>query len=178
MTSPIVRICHTFETRLQTLTCFFDKAIDHWCAQGKSPEDLLKARLAEDMLPLVYQIAYTCEQPRQFAFFCEGSAGPTLDPTGWTTTDARAAIEEAVRRTQAIANDSSLLERPKRIQLQGGVSFDLSGGEYAEEWLMPNFYFHLVTAYGVLRHLGAPLGKVDYMNHIGPYIRRGQTSPL
>ena len=173
MDRQLDRICRTFATRLETLDALLTKAATQWRDRGDDAECLLGERLAGDMLPLVYQVAYACEQPRQFALFCQGGEGPTIDPTGWSMADTHRAIGETVRATGALgAHDDSLFERDKHIQLQGGASLRLSGIDYVEEWLVPNFYFHLVTAYDILRHLGVALGKADYMAHVRPYVKR------
>jgi len=54
-----------------------------------------------------------------------------------------------------------------------GMRIEMSGLQYLREWTFPNFYFHLVTAYAILRHHGIELGKKDYMRHLGPSIRMG-----
>ncbi|WP_371860908.1 DUF1993 family protein [Pseudomonas sp. 09C 129] len=48
----------------------------------------------------------------------------------------------------------------------------MSGNEYVVNWVTPQFYFHLVTAYNILRHNGVPLGKADYVQHMLAYLRQ------
>ncbi len=52
------------------------------------------------------------------------------------------------------------------------MAFDMTGSEYAVNWATPQFYFHLVTAYNILRHNGVPLGKADYVQHMFAYLRQ------
>jgi hypothetical protein len=59
-----------------------------------------------------------------------------------------------------------------RIDLGQGLYLELSGGDYVNEFLMPNFYFHLVTAYDILRMVGVPIGKRDYMLHLVPLLKK------
>ncbi len=47
----------------------------------------------------------------------------------------------------------------------------MDGLQYLRDWALPHFYFHVVTAYGILRHNGVAIGKIDYMNQVGKYIR-------
>lgn len=52
-------------------------------------------------------------------------------------------------------------------------SFDLNGEGYARDWALPQFYFHIMAAYAILRHQGIALGKADYSAHMFAYLRRG-----
>lgn len=173
MHDALARTLRTFRTRLQTLDALLGKAAEQWRQQGHDPEALLSARLHDDMLPLSFQVAYSCEQPRQFALFCADRTEPTIDPTGFRLVDAHGAIAQTLDALSAsTVSDAGVLARDKHIALQHGHSLQLSCIDYVDEWLMPNFYFHLVTAYGILRHLGVAIGKADYMAHVRPYLQR------
>jgi hypothetical protein len=52
------------------------------------------------------------------------------------------------------------------------MTLEASGLEFLRDWLLPNFYFHVVTAYDILRNNGVEIGKLDYLGHIGGLIRR------
>jgi hypothetical protein len=54
-----------------------------------------------------------------------------------------------------------------------GIAFDMTGETYARDWALPQFYFHLMTAYTILRSQGVELGKVDYVQHMFAYLRPG-----
>ena len=73
--------------------------------------------------------------------------------------------------------DRSVIERRAdesiAIELPGGIAFQMTGNEYAVNWATPQFYFHLMTAYNILRHNGVPLGKADYVPHMFAYVRQG-----
>jgi hypothetical protein len=57
------------------------------------------------------------------------------------------------------------------MPLQDPLVLDADGVQYLCRWSLPNFYFHVVTAYNILRHHGIDIGKRDYMSHVGPLIR-------
>jgi hypothetical protein len=60
-----------------------------------------------------------------------------------------------------------------RIELGQGLYLEnCQGGDYVNEFLIPNFYFHLVTAYDILRMAGVPIGKRDYMLHLVPLLKK------
>jgi len=60
-----------------------------------------------------------------------------------------------------------------RIELGENLYIELSGSDYVNEFLIPNFYFHMVTAYDILRMAGVPIGKRDYMMHLVPLLKKG-----
>jgi uncharacterized protein len=64
-----------------------------------------------------------------------------------------------------------MLEAITRIELGQGLYAELSGLAYVDEFLIPNFYFHLTTAYDIMRLAGAPIGKHDFMRHLVPFVK-------
>ena len=64
-------------------------------------------------------------------------------------------------------------ERPIAHSLPMGMIFDLTAGQYARDWALPQFYFHLMTAYAILRAQGIALGKADFVTHMFAYVRPG-----
>ncbi|MCB9550065.1 MAG: DUF1993 domain-containing protein [Myxococcales bacterium] len=170
--TPIERTRNTFTTRLGVLDALLKKGLAHWTAQGGEADALLGLRLADDMYPLAHQVAFACEQARQLAAFWIGEELAPLDPAGWTLADAHAAIADAQARLAGIdVADLAPLARTKHRTLQGGMYLELSGEDYLADWMMPNFHFHLVTAYAILRHHGTVIGKADYMAHLMPFVR-------
>jgi hypothetical protein len=171
--SAMTRITEIFTTRLQVLARLLEIAETQLRDKARDPEILLSAQLADDMLPFPYQIVFCCNQPNQFAAWCVDAASPqadaaTLDFTG---------LKQHVRETLHYLVDSTgkvedrVLERDKRIDLAGGRYVILSGLLFVDEWLMPNYYFHLVTAYDILRREGVQIGKADFMGHLAGRIR-------
>lgn len=53
-----------------------------------------------------------------------------------------------------------------------GLTFDLTAAQYARDWTLPQFYFHVMTAYAILRNAGVALGKADYVPHMFAYLRQ------
>jgi len=172
MPSQLERACSVFSSRLETLAALLDKASREWRSRGHDPESLLSARLAEDMHPLSFQIVFTAEQPRQLAAFCANrEAGAFVDPNGLSLQGAHALLREVRSTVLGIDGTSDALSGQRTLSLQGGITLQLAGSDYLDEFLMPNFYFHFVTAYDILRHIGVPLGKADYMAHLAARIR-------
>src|SRR3546814_17938486 len=67
-------------------------------------------------------------------------------------------------------------DRPVEFSLPNGMVFDLRALDYVRDWALPPFYFHIVAAYAILRHMGVPLGKDDYASYLMQHLRPG-TAP-
>lgn len=163
----MARIAHIFTSRLETLARLMTTA-ETQAGELGGIETLLAARLADDMFPLPHQIVFACDQPNQFAAWCLEETFQRTDPAalGWAALKAHVAATMAYVGHAAEAAGDEALDRDKHIDLPDGMFLQLSGADYRDEWLLPNFYFHLVTAYDLLRMKGASIGKVDYMAHL------------
>jgi uncharacterized protein len=163
-TADIQRI---FTTRLDTLDHILTVGEKHLPAMDAA----LNERLAPDMLPLGTQIAFACNQPRGFARWCLGQPDENLDPDVTSIVVARIQIQSTKSLLGAIQADDSKLDEFKRTGLGPGLYCETSARLYVSDYLMPNFYFHITVAYAVLRKLGVPLGKADYMGFLMPHVR-------
>jgi hypothetical protein len=158
---------------LRVLSGLLDKAVAH--AGDKAPE-LLGARLAPDMLPLARQVKLVCHQVLLLAARLRGEEPPVNggdDDTSFEAMKERIAGAIAVIEGVPEATFAEAEARTIAFPLIADMSVAMTGAQYVQHWILPNFYFHLVTAYDILRNQGVPLGKGDYMAHLGPYIRRG-----
>lgn len=63
-------------------------------------------------------------------------------------------------------------ERRIAVVIDAELAFDMTGVQFLRDWSLPNFHFHMTTAYDILRHHGVQIGKRDYMRNVGRYIRR------
>ena len=157
-----------FQSRLTTLEHLLKTAQAHF---GDS-EGFLEQRIAADMLPLGTQVAFTCNQPRNFALWCEDKPADNLDRNVTSLAQAYDHIANTKALLGGIQAEDAKLSDQTQITLGQNLSLEMSGGEYVNEFLMPNFYFHLVTAYDILRMAGVPIGKRDYMLHLAPFIKQ------
>lgn len=157
-----------FQSRLATLEHLLKSAQTHF----SNDESFLQKRLAADMFPLGTQIAFTCNQPRNFALWCNGKPMSNLDPDVASLAQAYGHIANTRELLLTIDVEAAKLAEVVRIDLGQNLYIELSGNAYVNDFLIPNFYFHLVTAYDVLRMAGVPIGKRDYMLHLVPFIRK------
>lgn len=176
----------TFTHMLKALKGWLDKAETHCAATGAGNDALLLARLAPDMYPLATQIRFTCFQAQEPVYRLQGQAlpepllairkqGSNAGEQPGTWAEARACVTDTIAFLEGL--DASLLDAtpdlPLALDLPNGMIFDLTRDQYARDWSLPQFYFHLNTAYAILRHHGVPLGKADYVSYMRAYIRPG-----
>lgn len=166
------------------------KALSGWLkkAEAQMPkakaEVLLSAHLAPDMFPLSTQIRFVCLQAQEAVFRLRGEAFPeSLDELvnegrnageqPGSLSDAQARIDEAIALLDGLAPNALDTDPDKSIahELPGGMVFDLTAEQYARDWALAQFYFHLMTAYAILRSEEVELGKTDYIPHMLTYLR-------
>ena len=171
----------TYRNMLQTLAGLLEKAEQQ---MPERTDNLLSARLAPDMYPLSSQLRFAAYQAQEAVFRLRGEAiphsleavaaeGRNAGEAPESFADARARIEEALTFLSELADDTldSGATLPIAIDLPGGISFDMTGTDYARDWALAQFYFHIVTAYAILRAQGVEIGKADYVPHMFAYLR-------
>jgi uncharacterized protein len=149
-------------------------------------EAVLTARLAPDMLPLSTQISFACVQAQEGVFRLKQEPFPPsvnalLDEgrnaaeRPGSITDALTKISATIDLVQAAAVGAPDIDpsTPIAHELPQGMIFDLTAEQYVRDWALPQFYFHVMTAYAILRSQGVELGKVDYVAHMFAYLRPG-----
>lgn len=167
MANPeITEIKRIFLSRLDVLSHILDVAEKHL-----DLEAALQERLAPDMFPLGTQIAFACNQPRGFAQWCAGQPVENLGRDVDSVAVARSHIAHTKELVSTIAAGDARLDEEKRVGLGPGRYCLLPARQYVSDYLVPNLYFHVTTTYAILRKLGVPLGKADYMSFLAPYVR-------
>jgi len=164
----IVSIQRIFITRLDTLSHFLNLAEKHF----GNLEPIMDERLAPDMYPFGTQVAFACNQPRGFSQWCAGQRVENLPREVGSVEMARSHIQQTKELVAGIAANDEKLDEIKRVGLGPGMYCELPARQYVDDYLMPNFYFHITTAYAILRKLGAPIGKADYLPFLAPYLKR------
>lgn len=176
----------TFAQMLRALSGWLDKAGAHAEARGEAADALLLLRLAPDMYPLAAQLRFPCFQAQEAVHRLRGEPTPeSLEEVrreGWSAgerpgslADARARIADALSFLDGVGSGSldAWFDRPIALELPNGMAFDMTGAQYARDWALPQFYFHISTAYAILRNHGVALGKADLVPHMFGYLRPG-----
>ncbi|HLG88476.1 MAG TPA: DUF1993 domain-containing protein [Alphaproteobacteria bacterium] len=163
----------TFASRLGTLSQLLDKAAAHAREKNLDPATLVNARLAPDMFTLARQVQIACDQAKFAAARLTGREPPRVEDNETTIEELKARIAKTLDylKTAPQSAFAGADERKISFPLPGDLSVEMTGAQYAQDWIVPQFYFHMVTAYDILRHLGVQIGKIDFMAHAGYAIR-------
>ena len=148
---------------LRSLDHCLEKATAHAAAKKYDPSVLLQSRLAPDMFPLLGQIQATCDQAKFAASRTAGKDTPSHPDTEQTIDDARKRIATVVAYldTFSQADFDGIEKRTVTTPRWEGKS--MTAVNYFVEHAVPNFFFHLTTAYAILRHNGVDVGKRDFL---------------
>lgn len=161
------------------------KALSVWLSEAPGGDAILSAQLAPDMFPLSTQIRFSCLQAYEgLAYLREDPMPPLwhmLLEEGRNANEAPGTLDEAHTRiadtiTMVAETEAGDLDDPIphaiALKLPDGRIFDMTADEYVRDWAIPQFYFHVMTAYSILRSQGVRLGKADYVQHAFAYLRR------
>lgn len=167
-----------YQNGLRALSAELDRALVWGADNGIGELQFIVARLAPDMFPLAAQVRSTCTQAVQPLVRLGVENGPEFSEDA----DDFAGMQHQIATALAFLDDTGPAalgddgERPISFTLPNGMVFDMSALVYLRDWAQPQFYFHRVAAYAVLRHMGVPLGKADYVGYVTRYLRPG-TAP-
>src|SRR5882757_7146192 len=140
-------------------------AAEAFCTEkGIAPADIIKARLAEDMLPFAYQVKSTAVHSLgAIEGVRKGVFSPDMTPPPETFAALKARIADTLAGLSAIeaAEVDSFVGRAMRFAF-GNRHLDFTAENFLLSFSQPNFYFHATTAYDILRWKGLPIGKRDF----------------
>lgn len=156
-----------FVRALNVLTTLLEKGEAHAKAQGWNPDDLVAARLTDDMLPLSGQIQRASDASKGAVARLTGVEAPPMPDEETTFAQLRKRVADTLAYIQSV--DPKAFEgsedRTVELKLPGGT-LTFTGEDYLLGFALPNFFFHVVTAYDVLRHKGVQIGKLDYLGPV------------
>lgn len=140
------------------------KAEAHCQAKKIEPDAILKARLFPDMFNFTKQVQLVTDFAKGTASRLAGVAIPSYADTEQTFEELQARLQKTLDYLATLKAEQFADAATRTITIKvGGNDKSFPGGEYLAAYAMPNFYFHLTTAYNILRHNGVELGKGDYM---------------
>ena len=142
------------------------KAQTDVATRGYDEQALVQFRLAPDMLPFKTQICIACDAAKLCASRVSGLDAPKYDNTENTLAELITRIDNTVAWLQTVPASAIDQQESKEITFPVGKTGTrtLTGEAYVKTWALPNVFFHITTAYAILRHNGVPLGKVDYLS--------------
>lgn len=151
---------------LENLDRWLEKAGELAKIKSFDPNVLLASRLAPDQLPLLRQIQSACDNAKFAAARVAGKQAPAHPDTEQTYDEARRRIRTMLTYLGTFTREDFVGAEAKRIPLPFLEGREIMAADYLTEFALPNFYFHVVTAYAILRHNGVDLGKRDYIGSL------------
>jgi len=154
-----------FKAMLGNLSHFLDKGQAHAEAKKFDPVALLQFRLAPDMLPFTRQILIACDGPKNGMARISGVEAPKFEDNEATFPELKARIQKTLDYLDSVPAEKVDGTEDKDITFPIGrdKTRTMKAEAYLKHWVLPNFYFHITTAYAILRNNGVELGKADYL---------------
>lgn len=156
---------------LKALDAWIGKAIADAEQRKFDPEVLVQARLAPDQYSLARQVQSACDAAKFTAAYLSNQKAPSHPDTETTMAELRARIASAISYLESVPESAYEGADERRVAPAWLRGKWVTGEEYTRQFSIPNFYFHLTTAYAILRHNGVSLGKMDF---IGPVALRDE----
>jgi hypothetical protein len=155
-----------FVSMLRNLDAILTKAEAYAVARKIDPSVLMTARLFPDMLPFVKQVQIVTDHAKGAVARLAGVEVPKFEDTEQSFEDLRARLAKTITFVESISSRHVDGSEEREIALRvGGQDLTFKGMPYLLGFAIPNFYFHLVTAYNILRHNGLEIGKRDYIGN-------------
>jgi hypothetical protein len=155
-----------FQSLLRNLDHCLDKAVTNAAARKFDPNAFVTARLAPDMLTFATQIRIACDAAKLGAARVAGLEAPKFDDNETTIAELKARIVKTLDWLATVPAAAIDGQEDKDITFpvgRDGATRTMKAEAFLKHWVLPNVYFHVVTAYALLRHNGVDLGKTDYL---------------
>lgn len=154
-----------FGRMLGNLLAWLDKAEAHATARKFDSANYLGLRLAPDMLAFTRQIQIASDAAKGCMARLAGQEMPSWEDNEASVADLRARIQKTIDYVRGFepAQIDGSEGREITIPRRSGEPLKFSGEVFLKHYALPNFFFHVTTAYALLRHAGVDLGKADYL---------------
>ena len=158
---PVIK---QFARTLRNLDAVLDKATKHAEARKFDVNNFCSARLFPDMLPFVAQIRIACDHAKSAAANLSGKEAPRHEDNETTVAELRGRIAKVVAYLETFTAADFQRTTPETLmKIPNRPGKALPADEYLFARQLPNFFFHVATAYALLRHGGVEVGKSDYL---------------
>lgn len=155
---------------LNALSGVLDKAASHaggkqleWHPAGMQEEALLNSRLISDQFPLVRQVQSASDNAKGGIARIAGIEPPKFEDNEKTVAELKARIDKTVEFLKTVKPEQVIGQEDREVTMQYWNGKSMKAFDYVTGYLLPNFYFHVTTAYSILRSNGVQIGKSDYI---------------
>jgi hypothetical protein len=164
----------TFVPMLRNLSNILDKAAKHAADKKFDPAVLVNARLAPNMYHLGKQVQVASDQAKGLVARAMGQEPPKFEDNEQTIDELKARIAKTIAYIESATETAFKGAEERDIVLPFGptMALEMKGARFLCEWSLPNFYFHMVTAYDILRHNGVEIGKGDFLGDLSASIKQ------
>jgi hypothetical protein len=153
-----------FVRGLGQLSHVLDKGLAHAQASGTDPAALFEARLAPDMFTLAGQVQSASDAAKLGTARIAGITAPSFPDTEASYPELQARVARTIEFLHGVDRAQVDGAEAREIVMKvRGNELKFTAERYLLQFALPNFFFHVTTAYGVLRHSGVPVGKLDYL---------------
>lgn len=155
-----------FRTALSNLYHCLVKAGANARTRGFDPDVFVTMRLAPDMLPFASQVRIACDAAKYGAARLGGLQAPRHEDNETTLDQLKARIASTLDWLATVPPEAIDGQEAREITFpigRDGRTRTMAGEAYLKHWALPNVFFHVTTAYALLRHAGVDLGKADYL---------------
>ncbi len=150
---------------LKSLKVILQKGLAYQEAKKLDPSVLPNSRLFPDMLPLIKQVQIASDAAKGAAARLAGIEPPKFEDNETTLNDLIARVEKTIDYLQGFKAEQIDGSESRTITITTPRgSFSFQGEHFVRHWAVPNFFFHVTTAYNLLRHNGVELGKADFLS--------------
>jgi uncharacterized protein len=156
-----------FEQTLTALDAILDKAAAYAAERKIDVGVLLSSRLRPDMLPFVRQTQIVCDNAKNMTARLAGVEAPRFEDNEASFDEIKARIKKTLDYIRSVSAEAIGAGETREIIFPLGPNkMKMKGADYIFHFALPNFYFHLTTAYGILRHNGIEIGKRDFLGPV------------
>ena len=153
-----------FSSTLGNLSLILEKALTHATQRKFDPGVLLAARLAPDMLPLTRQVQLACDLAKNSVARLAAQEPPRFEDDESSFEQLRVRIARVIDYMKSVPASALEGSESRDVRVPAGPrTYEFKGLEFLQRWAIPNVFFHVTTAYAILRHNGVELGKRDFL---------------
>jgi hypothetical protein len=154
-----------FASTLTNMRAWLDRA----AAENREAE-LIESKLAPDMRPLPAQYQMASDTAKNALARLTGTEAPSMPDTEVSFAELKDRCDRTIEYLSGFDRSSFFDSADREVELKfpNGMGYRFTGSEYLTGFVLPNVYFHATTAYAILRNAGVPLGKPDFLQHLGP----------
>ncbi|MCR9137358.1 MAG: DUF1993 domain-containing protein [Alphaproteobacteria bacterium] len=160
MQSPLPAFTHS----LKALSAILAKAEAHCADRNIEPSVLLTARLFPDMMNFIRNVLAACDTAKGAAARLSETDNPRFEDNETSFAELQARIQKTLDFMATVPDSAFEGAEDRIVNMKAGArDLTFTGANYLSVFATPNFYFHMATAYNILRHNGVEIGKVDFL---------------